>query len=144
MKKVLSVFLAALMIFAMIPTTVFAANGPAITATASKTAVKENTNMKAAGKALNKAFGYMVFIALILGGLAFFGFVAAFIMGPEAGGALGVAIKGKYFPWVIRFGTLTILTGLISMYLNGEEALSLKSDKAEAEAELAEIQANQE
>ena len=99
--------------------------------------------MKAAGKALNKAFGYMVFIALILGGLAFFGFVAAFIMGPESGGALGVFIKGKYFPWVIRFGSITILTGLISMYLNGEEALSLKSDKAEAEAELAEIQANQ-
>ena len=99
--------------------------------------------MKAAGKALNKAFGYMVFIALILGGLAFFGFVAAFIMGPESGGALGVAIKGKYFPWVIRFGSITILTGLISMYLNGEEALSLKADKAEAEAELAEIQANQ-
>ena len=100
--------------------------------------------MKAAGKALNKAFGYMVFIALILGGLAFFGFVVCFILGPESGGALGVAIKGQYFPWVIRFGTLTILTGLISMYLNGEEALSLKADKAEAEAELAEIQANQE
>jgi len=86
----------------------------------------------------------MVFIALMLGGLAFFGFVAAFILGPTTGGALGVFIKGKYFPWVIRFGTLTIATGLISMYLNGEEALSLKSDKAEAEAELAEIQANQE
>ncbi|MBE6895210.1 MAG: hypothetical protein E7483_06405 [Ruminococcaceae bacterium] len=100
--------------------------------------------MKAAGKALNKAFGYMVFIALMLGGLAFFGFVVAFILGPVTGGALGVFIKGKYFPWVIRFGTLTIATGLISMYLNGEEALSLKSDKAEAEAELAEIQANQE
>ena len=99
--------------------------------------------MKAAGKALNKAFGYMVFIALILGGLAFFGFVVCFILGPEKGGALGVAIKGQYFPWVIRFGSITILTGLISMYLNGEEALSLKSDKAEAEAELAEIQANQ-
>ncbi|MBR2029018.1 MAG: hypothetical protein IKA10_08550 [Oscillospiraceae bacterium] len=100
--------------------------------------------MKAAGKALNKAFGYMVFIALMLGGLAFFGFVVAFILGPTTGGALGVFIKGKYFPWVIRFGTLTIATGLISMYLNGEEALSLKSDKAEAEAELAEIKANQE
>ena len=38
--------------------------------------------MKAAGKALNKAFGYMVFIALMLGGLSFFGFLAAFFMGP--------------------------------------------------------------
>ena len=99
--------------------------------------------MKEAGKALNKAFGYMVFIALMLGGLAFFGFVVAFILGPTTGGALGVFIKGKYFPWVIRFGTLTIATGLISMYLNGEEALSLKSDKAEAEAELKEIQEHQ-
>ena len=52
-------------------------------------------------------------------------------------------LTNKYFPWVIRFGSLTILVGLISMYLNGEEALSLKADKAEAEAELAEIQANQ-
>lgn len=99
--------------------------------------------MKAAGKALNKAFGYMVFIALMLGGLSFFGFVAAFILGPESGCALAVAIKGQYFPWVIRFGTLTVAIGLISMYLNGEEALSLKSDKAEAEAELKEIQEHQ-
>ena len=80
--------------------------------------------MKAAGKALNKAFGYMVFIALMLGGIAFFGFVAAFILGPTTGGALGVFIKGKYFPWVIRFGTLTILTGLISMNLNGRSSVS--------------------
>ncbi len=41
MKKVLSVFLAALMIFAMIPTA-FAASAPAITATADKTTVKVN------------------------------------------------------------------------------------------------------
>lgn len=46
MKKVLSVFLAALMIFAMIPTTVFAANGPAITATADKTTVKVGDTVK--------------------------------------------------------------------------------------------------
>lgn len=45
MKKVLSVFLAALMIFAMIPT-VFAANAPKITATADKTTVKVGDTVK--------------------------------------------------------------------------------------------------
>ncbi|MBR5246189.1 MAG: hypothetical protein IKV25_02310 [Clostridia bacterium] len=40
MKKVLSVFLAVLMIFAMISTVAFAASAPAITATANKTTVK--------------------------------------------------------------------------------------------------------
>ena len=45
MKKVLSVFLAALMIFAMIPT-VFAASAPTITATADKTTVKVGDTVK--------------------------------------------------------------------------------------------------
>ena len=46
MKKVLSVFLAALMIFAMIPSTVFAASAPIITASADKTTVKVGDTVK--------------------------------------------------------------------------------------------------
>ncbi|MBO5333995.1 MAG: hypothetical protein J6B37_07795 [Clostridia bacterium] len=46
MKKVLSIFLAVLMVFAIIPTTVFAASAPVITATADKTTVKVGDTVK--------------------------------------------------------------------------------------------------
>ena len=46
MKKILSVFIVAVLLFAMIPTTVFAASAPAITATADKTTVKVGDTVK--------------------------------------------------------------------------------------------------
>lgn len=46
MKKILSVLIVAVLLFAMIPTTVFAASAPAITASADKTSVKVGDTVK--------------------------------------------------------------------------------------------------
>ncbi len=46
MKKILSVFIVAVLLFAMIPTTVFATSAPTITATADKTSVKVGDTVK--------------------------------------------------------------------------------------------------
>lgn len=85
---------------------------------------------------LNKTFGFCIYVALLAGGLAFFGFLIAIIIGGANGESLAVAINGKYFPLVIRVASIAIGVGLISMYLGNEQALSLAADKKEAEEEL--------
>lgn len=98
--------------------------------------------MKKAAKVLDTIFGWGIYLCLIAGGLAFFGFLVAVIMGGGAESsaeALAVFIQKQYFPVVIKCAAITIGVGLIAMYLKKEDALSLKSDKKEAEEELAAI-----
>lgn len=95
--------------------------------------------MKRASEYLNIVFGWGIYVCLFAGGLAFFGFVAAIVMGGDGGQELAVMIQKQYFPMVIRAASATIGLGLISMYLGKEQALSLASDKKEAEQELAEF-----
>ena len=90
-------------------------------------------------KILNTIFGWGIFLTLIAGGLAFFGFLIALIIGGESATALSVFIHKKYFPIVIRIASATILLGLIAMYFGKIEALSLTADKKEADEELASI-----
>lgn len=99
--------------------------------------------MKRAAECLNKVFGWGIYVCLFAGGLAFFGFLAAIIMGGEGGEALAVMIQKQYFPMVIRVASATIGLGLLSMYLGKEQALSLVSDKKEAEKELSEFKDSQ-
>jgi hypothetical protein len=85
---------------------------------------------------LYKIFGWGFYMCLFAGGLAFFGFLVAIIMGGPKATQLAVFIKSQYFPVVIRITTITIGIGLIGMYLNKELALSLVTDKKEAEKEI--------
>jgi hypothetical protein len=88
---------------------------------------------------LNKIFGWGVYICLIAGGLAFFGFLAGIIIGGPSAEALAVFIQKKYFPVVIRATSITIGIGLIGMYFGKMQALSLAAEKQKADMELAEI-----
>ncbi len=87
----------------------------------------------------NKIFGWGVFICLIAGGLAFFGFLAGIIIGGPGAEALAVFIRKQYFPVVIRVTSIVIGIGLIGMYLGKMHALSLTADKKEAEENLSQI-----
>ncbi len=97
-------------------------------------------------KFLDIVFGWGIYICLILGGLAFFGFLIGIIMGggkDSAAQSLAVFIQKQYFPVLIKAASISIGLGLISMYFKKEEALSLKSDKKEAEEELKAIKAEE-
>lgn len=85
---------------------------------------------------LNKIFGFGIYVVLFAGGLAFFGFLIAIMIGGANGESLAKAINIKYFPLIIQISSATIGVGLISMYLGNEQALSLAADKKEAEEEL--------
>lgn len=99
---------------------------------------------KKIGLVLEKVFGWGILLCLLAGGLAFFGFLTALLIGGGADSTahqLSVFIQKQYFPVVITCASITIGIGLLSMYLGGTEALSLRSDKKEAENELKQIKA---
>ena len=66
-------------------------------------------------------------ICLFAGGLTFFGYLAALIIGGETAAAICVFIYKTVIPYIIKLSTVMVLLGLVAMYLNGEMALT--SDK---------------
>ena len=82
-------------------------------------------------KALNKLaevckkiFGYGIYVSLFVGGLTFFGYVAAFIIGGETATEICTFIYKKVIPVVIYLSNVMILLGVFAMYLSGEYALT--------------------
>ena len=69
-------------------------------------------------------FGYGVMISLFAGGLTFFGFVAALIVGGDLATTICIVIQKNIFPVIIYLSVIMVLLGLLAMYLNGEKALT--------------------
>ncbi|HEY8462986.1 MAG TPA: hypothetical protein VIM29_03040 [Bacillota bacterium] len=99
--------------------------------------------MKKINEVLYKLFGWGIYISLVAGGLAFFGFLLGIIIGGASATQLAVFLHKQYFPIIIKIASITIGLGLVGMYLNKEQALSLVTDKKEAEEEMAKIKGEQ-
>ena len=69
-------------------------------------------------------FGYGIMIVLFAGGLTFFGYIAALIIGGETATAICTWIYKSFVPVIIYASTVLILFGLVTMYLAGEKALT--------------------
>ena len=82
--------------------------------------------MKKISDVLKTIFGYGIMICLFVGGLTFFGYVAAFIIGGDTATAICVFIYKTIVPIIVYASTCLVLLGLISMYLAGETALTAK------------------
>lgn len=76
-------------------------------------------------------FGYGIMITLFVGGLTFFGYLAALCIGGETATAICVFIYKQIVPIMVKVANIMILFGLLTMYLGGEMALttSKKKDK---------------
>ena len=74
-------------------------------------------------------FGYSIMLTLFAGGLTFFGFIIALIIGGETATLICEIIYKHIFPIIIYFASATVLIGLIAMYLSGETALSANKKK---------------
>ena len=85
---------------------------------------------KKVSQALRTVFGYGIMLCLFAGGLTFFGYLAALIIGGETAAAICVFIYKTIIPVIIKTSTALVLLGLLVMYLNGEMALT--SDKKKA------------
>jgi hypothetical protein len=97
--------------------------------------------LKKLGQIINTIVGWGIYLTLFLGGLAFFGFLIALIIGggkDGTGQVLSLLIQRQLFPIIIRVASFTIILGLVGMYINKEFSLSLKTDKVDADKDIAE------
>ena len=80
-------------------------------------------------------FGYGIMIVLFAGGLTFFGYLAALVVGGETAAAMCEWIYKTFIPVIIKASTILILFGLVTMYMAGEKALTpgIKNAKDEGE-----------
>lgn len=91
---------------------------------------------KKISKVLRVIFGYGIMICLFAGGLTFFGYVIAMFIGGETATDICRVIYKTIIPYIIKASTILVLLGLVTMYLNGETALTTdkkKSSKHEGE-----------
>ena len=73
---------------------------------------------------LKIVFGYGIMITLFVGGLTFFGYLFALIIGGETAALICEVIYKKIIPVMIYISTIMVLFGLVTMYLAGEKALT--------------------
>lgn len=78
---------------------------------------------------LRVVFGWGIMACLLAGGLTFFGYLAALIIGGETAAAICVFIYKGIIPVIIKTSTILVLLGLAVMYLNGEVALTSSAKK---------------
>lgn len=73
---------------------------------------------------LKMVFGYGIMITLFAGGLTFFGYVAALIIGGDTATVISTFIYKEIIPVIIYVSVIMVLLGLVAMYLAGEKALT--------------------
>ena len=69
-------------------------------------------------------FGYGIIICLFGGGLTFFGYLAAIIIGGDTATLICEFIYKSIFPIIIKTSTILVLFGMLIMYLSGDKALT--------------------
>ena len=78
-------------------------------------------------KFLRIIFGYGIMISLFAGGLTFFGYLAALIIGGDTASTICAVIYKSIIPAIIYTSVIMVLIGLLSMYLAGEKSLTTGS-----------------
>lgn len=76
---------------------------------------------------LNKVYGITMSVAFWGGLLPLIPFIVAIVIGGNTGESISVFLYKQYYPWVIALASISIVIGLIAMYIGGKEALSTKS-----------------
>ena len=73
---------------------------------------------------LKKIFGYGIMTTLFAGGLTFFGYIAALFIGGNVATIICTIIYKNIIPVIVYISVFIVLIGLVSMYLNGDVALT--------------------
>ena len=76
-------------------------------------------------------FGYGIMISLFTGGLTFFGYLAALIIGGDIAAVICAVIYKYIIPVIIYLSVSMVLLGLAAMYLAGEKALTPEKKHAQ-------------
>lgn len=78
---------------------------------------------------LRCVFGYGIAFSLFLGAAGFFGYIAALIAGGNVAAEICDFIYKIFYPIVIRMSVITVLIGLLAMYIGGETALTFNGKR---------------
>ena len=68
-------------------------------------------------------YGIGITVALFVGALSFFGYLAAIIIGGETATEICVFIYKKIYPNLFIFSSSIVLLGLVKMYVAGEKTM---------------------
>jgi len=90
---------------------------------------KIKESLKKISEVCKLIFGYGIMITLFGGGLTFIGYVVALIIGGDTATAICTVIYKNIFPVIFYISSVTVLFGLVAMYLGGEVALTSKNKK---------------
>lgn len=77
----------------------------------------------------NKLYGITMTVAFFAGIVPLVLFAVAMIIGGSAGETIAVFLYKQVYPWVIALASVSILFGLIAMYIKKEKGLSVDSNK---------------
>ncbi len=80
---------------------------------------------------LKMIFGYGIMVTLFAGGLTFFGYVVALIIGGDLATTICTVIYKDIIPVIIYVAVIMVLLGLVAMYLAGEMALTPEKKQAQ-------------
>ena len=83
--------------------------------------------MKKIADIIGYVYGTGIALCLFIGGLSFFGYLAALIIGGDTATAICVFIYKKIYPPLVYASSVFVLLGLVKTYFSGEKALSLKN-----------------
>lgn len=70
-------------------------------------------------------YGWVIYICLFVGGLTFFGYAAALIIGGDIAAQICDIIYNYIFKYLIYAGNVAVLIGLLNMYIKKQKSLSI-------------------
>lgn len=76
---------------------------------------------------LKKLYGVTMTIAFFGGVLPLIPFIVAIIIGGTTGEEIANFLYKDFYPWVIALASISVIIGLIAMYVGKQEAMSTKS-----------------
>jgi len=74
-------------------------------------------------------FGYGIMISLFAGGLTFFAYLVALIVGGDTAALICDITYKQVVPVIVKTSTIMILLGLACMYMSGEKSLTPSEKK---------------
>ena len=76
---------------------------------------------------LNKIYGILMTVSFFAGFLPLILFVIALFIGGDTAEKIALFLYNEYYKWVILGASVSVLVGLIAMYIGKKEGLSVKS-----------------
>ena len=91
---------------------------------------------------LNKIYGVTILVSLFAGLLPIIPFIIAIIIGGEAGANISVFLYKQYYPWVAVLAAVSVLIGLVALYIN--KTITFKYPKKKAKQDKTETEEKKE